>query len=102
MKFIRTAMCMVGYFGVDKRELIFASPKIGKLIMADLQPCIADFDAILCDFGYSFSMRIIANDEFNDFILKPIFSVSEGVADTSELFMRSYQLTKMFDKQPAK
>ena len=41
-------------------------------------------------------MRIIANDEFNSEVLDPILAMSGGVADTSELFLRSYQMLQMF------
>lgn len=47
-------------------------------------------------YGYDFTFRIIANEAYNDLVLKPILLVSDGVADTSELFLRSYQVYKMF------
>jgi hypothetical protein len=46
--------------------------------------------------GYDFTARVIANDDFNDKVLSPIIVVSDDVSDTSELFMRSYQLVNMF------
>lgn len=46
--------------------------------------------------GYDFTFRVIANEEYNNLVLKPILLVSDGVADTSELFLRSYQMYKMF------
>ncbi len=41
-------------------------------------------------------MRIIANSGFNAEVLDPILDMSGGVADTSELFLRSYQMLQMF------
>ena len=38
----------------------------------------------------------MANDDFNNEILQPVLDLSDDVADTSELFLRSYQLTKLF------
>ena len=98
-KFIRTALCMIGYFGATKGEIIFASPKIHNAIVNDLEPCVDDLNTLFSDNGYEFTARIIANDDFNDLVLKPILIASDGVSDTSELFMRGYQLVKMFGNE---
>jgi hypothetical protein len=95
-KSVRSAMCMVGYFGITKGEIIFASPKIHNAVVNDLEPCTADLNEIFAVNGYGFTVRIIANDDFNDIVLKPILIASDGISDTSELFMRGYQLVKMF------
>ena len=101
-KFIRTALCIIGYFGIAKGEIIFASPKIHNAIINDLEPCVADLNELFAANGYNFSTRVIANDDFNDLVLKPILIASDGVSDTSELFMRGYQLIKMFgNERPA-
>lgn len=95
-KLIRTALGLIGYFGTTKGELIFASPKINNAILVDLAPCIKDLNRMFQEHDYQFNARIIANDDFNTLILKPILIASDGVSDTSELFLRSYQLTNMF------
>lgn len=74
----------------------FASPKINPAVLSDLTPCIAEMNELFANSGYDFTFRIIANEEYNDLVLKPILLVSDGVADTSELFLRSYQMYKMF------
>ena len=51
--------------------------------------------------GYDFKARIIANEEFNSLVLQPILLVSDGIADTAELFLRSYQMFTMFSGTPA-
>ncbi|MDV9904691.1 hypothetical protein RHG69_04810 [Clostridioides difficile] len=43
-----------------------------------------------------FKTRLIANEEFNGKILEPILIASDGISDTSELFLRSYQMYSMF------
>ena len=98
-KFIRTALCMDGYFGVTKGEIIFASPKIHNAVINDLKPCITDLNELFASQDYSFTARIIANDDFNDLVLQPILIASDGVSDTSELFMRGYQLVNMFGNE---
>ena len=45
---------------------------------------------------FSKHFLFVANEEYNDLVLKPILLASGGVADTSELFLRSYQMYKMF------
>lgn len=97
-KCIRTAMCIYGYFGVKKANIIFASPKINKQILYALQPCFTDLNEMMLEMGLEFNFRIIANDDFLNSVLKPILEVSGNVADTSELFMRSYQMLTLFDK----
>jgi hypothetical protein len=95
-KFVRSAMCLVGYFGVTKGKVIFASPKIHNAVKKDLDPCVNDLNTLFTKNGYGFEARVIANDDFNDRILKPILFYSDRVSDTSELFMRGYQLITMF------
>ena len=95
-KTVRTAMCLWGYMDCKNAEIIFASPKINPAIMNDIEPCIKDLNNIFEELGYEFKARIIANEDFNEDVLQPILIVSNGVADTSELFVRSYQMYKMF------
>lgn len=95
-KCARTAFCLHGYLSTREAEIIFASPKINPAVLSDLTPCIAEMNELFANNGYDFTFRIIANEEYNDLVLKPILLVSNGVADTSELFLRSYQMYKMF------
>lgn len=96
-KCVRTAFCIYGYLDNKDAEIIFASPKITPAILADLFPCFYDLHNVFYQLGFSYKFRLIANEEFDTNILKPILFVSKDVADTSELFMRSYQMFKMFD-----
>lgn len=96
MKFIRAALCMIGYFPDAAGEIIFASPKVSEAYLSNLAPCLEDLNALFLAHHLPYNARIIANDAFNDLVLKPILIASDGVADTSELFLRSYQLVKMF------
>lgn len=95
-KLSRAALCMIGYFGIKKGEIIFASPKIGNAIMKEIEPCVADLNTLFVENNYQFTLRIIANDDFNEHILEPTVCASDNVADTSELFLRGHQLIKMF------
>lgn len=98
-KCLRTAMCIYGYLDAQEAEIIFASPKIHKSILDGVTPCLADMQMIMDNLGFRFLFRIIANDDFRDRVLVPILKASNGVADTNELFIRSYQMTQMFEKK---
>ena len=91
-KCIRTAMCLYGYFGARDADVIFASPKINPSTMNDAALCIQDTQELFREMGYGFTFRIIANGDFKEDVLLPLLSVSSDVADTNELFLRSYQL----------
>lgn len=95
-KCVRNAICLYGYMNTKEAEIIFASPKINPAIMGDLVPCISDLNNIFRLAGFCFSIRVIANEAFNELVLQPILLASAGIADTSELFIRSYQMYKMF------
>lgn len=96
-KSIRIAMCLYGYMNCTRAQIVFASPKIMPSIMGDLAPCIEDINEMFKQQGCEFNVRLIANEEFNEKILQQILVVSDGVADTTELFIRGYQMYKMFD-----
>ena len=95
-KCARAAFCLRGYLSTKEAEIIFASPKINPAVLSDLLPCVAEMNNLFAESGYGFNFRVIANEEYNDLVLQPILLVSDGVADTSELFLRSYQMYRMF------
>lgn len=101
-KSIRTAICLYGYFDTKKAEVFFASPKINPAIMDELDKCVIAVNALFKYWESDFELRIIANEEFNNSILQPILMISDGIADTSELFIRSYQMYTMFADVPKK
>ncbi len=102
-KMVRTAICLYGYMDTKTAEIIFASPKINPVIMEPLSSCISDLNYMFQLYGYEFKVRVIANDSFHEQVLQPILLASNGIADTSELFVRAYQMYQMFsDKKPSK
>lgn len=96
-KCARSAICLRACFGVSKGEIVFASPKIDNRILKILEPSLQKLNAVLGDHKLEFNVRLIANDEFYKNVLKQILDVSEGVSDTTELFIRAYQLTNLFE-----
>lgn len=95
-KCLRTAMCIYGFLDSKEAEIIFCSPKINKNVLDVIGPCIPDLQQLTDSLGMRFTYRIIGNEEFYEQILKPLEDASESVADTNELFLRSYQLSQMF------
>ena len=96
-KCLRTAMCIYGYLDTRDAEIIFASPKVNKAILDGVSPCLVDAQKILDDLCFHFRLRVIANEDFRDKVLDPILLASDGVTDTNELFLRSYQMLRMFE-----
>lgn len=97
VKLMRTAMCIYGYLDTREAEIIFASPKIHQNVLGDVQPCLMDMQKLLADLCFHFKFTIIANEDFQEQVLKPVMLVSRDVADTNELFLRSYQMLGMFE-----
>lgn len=95
-KIIRSAICLNAYMNVREGDLIFASPKIGPSILHDLEKPIEYIEDLFRKNGFDFAIKIIANDNFFTELLKPLLQIMESVSDTSELFIRSMQLLKMF------
>ena len=98
-KIVRTAFCFYGYFDATAGEIVFASPKINKAILSDLLPCVTYLNKIFGEKGFEFNFIVVCNDDFDKDVLQPILLESKNVADTGELFMRSYQMYKMFNKK---
>jgi hypothetical protein len=96
-KIIRSAMCLYGYFNLKSGEIIFASPKINPAILTDMSKPIDDINQIFKERDLDYRAKIVANQDFHSLILEPLLSISDDVADTNELFLRSNQLLKMHD-----
>lgn len=97
-KSIRTAFFLYGYLGVTDADIVFASPKIHKSILKDIDPLMEYVNTFLTENGFSFRIQVICNEKFDTELLQPVLSVSKDVSDTNELFMRSHQLLSMFNK----
>ena len=98
-KLVRTAMCLYGFLDTAQAEIIFASPKIQNSIIGELSGRIGELNGILKKHGLNYTVCVAANSDFNENIMQPLLSLSDDIADTSELFLRSYQLVSMFDTQ---
>lgn len=96
-KYIRTLMCIIGYFNFTEGEIIFASPKINKNVSDELLPKLNDLSDLIKSLDLNFNIKFFANEDFHNALLSPIMLHSVDVSDTSELFIRSYQMIRLFD-----
>ena len=94
-KLARIAFGLHCYLGASSGVVLFASPKINPAICEPLKQRIPELEKIFQSHGMEFAFRLVANDTFTSEILNPVLKVSGEVADTSELFLRCYQLSKM-------
>lgn len=95
-KMIRSAMIIKGYFGMNKGEIIFASPKINPSTYDLLRKEFTKINSLMSKTEFNFTFRLFGNDVFENGILAPVVHLSKNVADTSELFMRSIKMFHLF------
>lgn len=96
-KCLRSAMCLAGYFPhATSGEIIFASPKVTPATLQGMIPAIELANQIIAQFLPNLQARMIVNSAFCDEILLPVLELGDTVADTSELFLRSYQMLDLF------
>lgn len=99
-KIFRTLLTLDIYFdNTYAKEVIFATPKINPQEYEKLSKRIDEINEFLENKKQGTKISFISNIDFENKILNPILTLSDNVADTSELFLRSYQLTQLFNKK---
>jgi hypothetical protein len=90
---------MVGhtYFGRIPSEFVFASPKVGQAFLEPLENGVAQIRQLLIDQEIDCQVTLLANEAFRTEVLVPTLERSSGTADSSELFLRSYRLWRLFE-----
>lgn len=91
-KLLKSALVFYCYLDVKEAEVAFASPKIGSAILNELERQITNLQTLFNESGFCFRFSLYANHNFWNEIMKPVLELSNSVADTGELFLRSYQL----------
>ncbi len=98
-KILRTAFALNLYFGKKwKPYIYFISPKVTPGVYSALDLKIKNIGEFMNHEQIKANIALIANNDFYNDILDPINQISESLSDTSELFLRSIQLVKMFKK----
>ncbi|MCR9222422.1 MAG: hypothetical protein NXI21_19550 [Alphaproteobacteria bacterium] len=102
-KIIRTAITLMSFFETNDGEIIFASPKINKSVLELLNPCVDELNHFFQkEKILNFNCRVISNHEFKSKIFDLVNDVSSSVSDTSELYLRGLQLTKLLNNTKKK
>lgn len=98
-KLTRMAITLHGYFDSNDAKVIFASPKINHSVYEPLMDAVEKLKRIFKNnFELSFDFQVISNESFKSRLIDQLDMASKEVADTSELYMRSIQMYKMFEK----
>lgn len=101
-KCARAALTLDGYFHAQNAEIIFATPKSSTSDLKKIEEVLEGLNQIYKKYKCQYKFRIIANDTYNENVLNPILAIADGIADTSELFLRSYQMYRMFNSSSKK
>jgi hypothetical protein len=97
-KYLRTAIALEKFFPKIKRKNIyFISPKITPATLGDLENGIEEIKTFLTNEGLKTKIILICNECFKEEILEEMLNIAKEHSDTSELFLRSLQLIKMFE-----
>ena len=96
-KCVRTAMCIYKYYNADFAEIIFATPKIKGKQNILIKSYVDKANQIVKNvFHNNYEIKLIYGDDFKNEILEKVKGLSNSVNDTSEYFLRCYQLEQMF------
>lgn len=93
-KMIRSLMIIRSYFDHCTVCLIFASPTVNPAHSTPLEAAFQELTQFLASRDPGCGVRLLVNGAFNREVLTPTIQHADVVADTSELFLRSYQLIK--------
>jgi hypothetical protein len=100
-KLIRSAMVIRSVFGSLPQQVVFASPVVGRPYVSALTDAMQALEGFLSDNNIACEALLVVNDSFRQEVLDPIIAIATDVADTSELFLRSYQLLRIFEPAAA-
>lgn len=91
-KLIRATFALEVYFELHQADIIFVTPKMHNAVRNAIQSCWPDLQSTLSACGglsvSRLDLRIVANADFVEQVLRPVLGRVDQVADTGELFMR--------------
>jgi hypothetical protein len=100
-KLIRSTMIIRSVFGSLPQQVVFASPVVGRPYVSALTNAMQALERFLLANEIVCEALLLVNDSFRQKVLDPVIAVATDVADTSELFLRSYQLLRIFEPDAA-
>ena len=99
-KLLRTALLLRGPLALEAGTVVFASPKVSpataRAVRAGLERVRAFASTV--DVLRTVSFEVLIGDGFHERMLARVLDSANDVADTSELFLRSVQLVRLFDR----
>jgi hypothetical protein len=96
-KLIRSTMIIRSVFGPLPQQAVFASPVVRRSYVSALDDAMKELKGFLSAYQIDCEAMLIVNDSFREVVLDPVIAIATDVADTSELFLRSYQLLRIFE-----
>ena len=99
-KMLRSLMLIESYFDDCALKLIFCSPNVNPAYAIPLELGILKLQEFLASRRLSCDMSLLINGSFTETVLEPTIQQATSIADTSELFLRSYQLLNIVPKAP--
>ena len=91
-KLLRAVMILKAYHASDTElHVYFVSPKVHRAVQQPLEDIFTELEGEYPEIGW----HLLTNDAFADQVVRPTLEKAVGVADTSELFVRSAKLLEL-------
>ena len=94
-KLLRTALLLEVYFPGIEAQILFVSPKINPGRAGLLSTALSEVKEFFAG-KRNTSFSIYGPDDFKDHLLMPVLKLKDSIADTSEIFLRAWQLLALF------
>ena len=99
-KLFRSVAAAKLFFPAAESRFFFLSPRINPAVRILLEEGIAKLEDVTKTVGWDVAYSLLANEEFSNIIMRDLHDCSREVADTSELFLRSLQLSNLSKQIP--
>lgn len=97
-KYIRTALTLYQYFGVNSGEIIFVTPYIARY-SEELKGLSEDLKRIFSEHNINFEFKLYCNEDFYEKVYFELYKMKDEISNSSELFMRSLKLIELTTKK---
>lgn len=99
-KLFRSVAAAKLFFPKAESHFFFLSPRIYPAVRILLEEGIKKLEIVSKEVGWDVRYSLVANEEFSNEIMRDLHDCSREVADTSELFLRSLQLSNLSKQIP--
>ena len=91
-KLIKNAVAVYAIWGNIEAEILFVTPVISNTLNLSIQTAITNLNHLAKNYDLKFQFRFVAGDDFKLRIIDPVYIMSQGVNDASEMFLRAQKL----------